>query len=336
MTFLNGLFARAARAAAPAVLSAVCAVIVGGAAQAEVAATGTFTPSQACPAFKSMRQGTNPGAVMVAPNTDYAVIAQNKMNASHYRVIVDGAFPPERWVSAACGAYDANRQPANAPASASANGARATHVLAMSWEPAFCVKHSDKKECGDVTPQSYSGTHLSLHGLWPQPRGTQYCNVASDIRKRDQAHDWDGLPEPEITPDTLKRLSAVMPGVQSKLPRHEWIVHGTCYGTNADTYFARAASLAEQVNGSRVAEVFAASAGKTLSADTIRAAFDESFGAGTGARVTVSCTRGSRRVITEIVVSLAGEVNGSAGIGDLMRAAQPVDRGCPGGLVTAP
>jgi hypothetical protein len=39
-----------------------------------------------------------------------------------------------------------------------------------------------------------------------------------------------------------------MPGFQSGLRRHEWIVdHGACYGTAADSYFNRAADLAEQI-----------------------------------------------------------------------------------------
>jgi ribonuclease I len=58
-----------------------------------------------------------------------------------------------------------------------------------------------------------------------------------------------------------------MPGVQSNLQRHEWIVHGTCFGGAADDYFARAAGFAEAVNASGVAKLFADNVGKSLSVE---------------------------------------------------------------------
>ena len=220
------------------------------------------------------------------------------------------------------------------PVPGGTSGARATHVLAMGWEPAFCEDHRDKKECRDLSSTDFAATHVSLHGLWPQPRGTQYCNVAPNLREIDRDHDWNDLPEPDVSANTLTRLAAVMPGVQSKLERHEWIVHGTCFGGNAEGYFARAAGLAEAVDASKVSQLFADNVGRSLSAEAIRAAFDDAFGAGAGARVTVSCNgRGENRKITELVISLAGDVAGNAPLADLIRAAQPVPPGCPSGIV---
>jgi ribonuclease T2 len=302
-------------------------------ARAEVAISGSFTATQSCPAFQSFRKSSNPGDIRVEPNETYEVIAKNKPDASHYRIIVEGAQPRERWVSLSCGHLDGNDQQSRQVTQAAA-GARATHVLAMGWEPAFCEQHRDKSECGELTSSSFASMHLSLHGLWPQPRGRQYCNVAPDVRDVDHNHDWNDLPEPDISSDTRRRLAAVMPGVQSNLQRHEWIVHGTCFGGNADEYFTRAAGLAETLNASGVAKLFAENVGKSLSAEAIRAAFDDAFGAGAGARVTVSChRRGDNRTITELIVNLAGDVGGNAGLGELMHAAQPVPPGCPGGLV---
>ena len=322
-----------------------------GPAHAEVTLTGTFTATQSCPAYQSLRKATNPGNANVEPGKAYTVLAKNKPDVTHYRVVIEGALPAERWVWASCGHFAATGLPAGTAASANvapvaagagaaassggtAGGGRATHVLAMGWEPAFCAKHSDKTECRNLTSANFAAKHLSLHGLWPQPRGTQYCNVAPDVAQLDRNHDWNGLPEPEMSAGTLNRLSAVMPGVQSKLQRHEWIVHGTCFGGNADGYFARAAGLAEEIDGSKVSKLFADSVGQTLSADSIRAAFDEAFGAGAGGRVAVSCNgKGAARKITELTISLAGDVTGRAGLGDLMRAAQTIPAGCPSGLV---
>jgi ribonuclease T2 len=308
-------------------------------AHADVAMTGTFTATQACPAYQSFRKSTDPGDVKVERNKTYAVIAKNKPDASHYRVLVEGAQPKERWVSASCGRVEAiesqSPSPTAAPPSGRAtSGVRATHVLAMGWEPAFCEDHRDKKECRELSSSGFAATHVSLHGLWPQPRGTQYCNVAPNLREIDRDHDWNDLPEPDVSADTLSRLAAVMPGAQSNLERHEWIVHGTCFGSNAEGYFARAAGLAEAVDASKVSQLFANNVGRSLSAEAIRAAFDDAFGAGAGARVTVSCNgRGENRKITELVISLAGDVAGNAPLADLIRAAQPVPPGCPSGIV---
>ena len=313
-------------------------------AHADVAMTGTFTATQTCPAYQSFRKSTNPGDVKVEQNKTYAVIAKNKPDATHYRIVVEGAQPQERWVSSSCGRVGATDRSASgesqSPAPTAAlpagdkSGVRATHVLAMGWEPAFCEEHRDKKECRELASTGFAATHVSLHGLWPQPRGTQYCNVAPNLREIDRDHDWNDLPEPDVSANTLSRLAAVMPGVQSKLERHEWIVHGTCFGGNAEGYFARAAGLAEAVDASKVSQLFADNVGRSLSAEAIRAAFDDAFGAGAGARVTVSCHgRGENRKITELVISLAGDVAGSAPLGDLIRAAQPVPSGCPSGMV---
>jgi ribonuclease T2 len=327
-------------------LSGAVLIFVGAAsASADVPMTGTFAVNHVCAAYQSIRKGTNPGAVTVEANKSYEVLAGNKPNPTHYRVRVVGAEPAERWVSAACGDVTATegrpgkaaRTPgakAAAEAAGDASGGRATHVMAMGWEPAFCASHRDKSECQALKAGDFAATHLSLHGLWPQPRGKQYCNVPATAKQADQRHDWNALPEPELSEATRKRLAAVMPGVQSNLQRHEWIVHGTCYGASADGYFARAAGLAEAVDASKVSKLFADSVGRSVSASDIRAAFDEAFGAGAGARVSVSCNgQGGNRRISELIINLAGDVTGTAALGDLMRAAQAAPAGCPGGVV---
>ena len=76
------------------------------------------------------------------------------------------------------------RHPAPQPPLRRNGTARASHVLAFGWEPAFCLRHEDKAECGNETGQSFGASHLSLHGLWPQPRGKAYCNVSQDLNGR--------------------------------------------------------------------------------------------------------------------------------------------------------
>lgn len=326
----------------------VGAVMLGLAepALAKVSVSGSFTTSQACPALQSIRKQTNPGTVMTQPGHTYLVTSKNKDDATYVLLTIEGVQPAERWVSVGCGqmASGAVSTPgmASAPGSlpatlpSSLGGSAATHVLALGWEPAFCRQHRDKAECMRETAQSPEAKQLSLHGLWPQPRGKAYCGVDRAVAAADRDHDWGSLPEPSLSPATRQRLGAVMPGLQSGLERHEWTVHGTCFGGTADAYFNRAAELVEQVNASAVRGAFVERIGGMMSADEIRAAFDQAFGPGAGARVLVSCPgRGSPRLVGEIVVSLAGDVAGSANLGDLIRAAPPVGPGCPSGLIAA-
>ena len=220
-------------------------------ASAQVAMSGTLVAKQGCPAYQSIRKQTNPGGVTLEPGRSYPITGKNKADATYYQITVDGASPAQRWVEVACG--DVNGAGVTPTANAHAGGVRATHVLALGWEPAFCLEHADKTECARETGQSFDATHLSLHGLWPQPRGKAYCgDVGQEFAAADRRHDWDGLPEPDLSEATKKRLSAVMPGTQSGLERHEWIEHGTCFGATADSYFNRAAELVEQINASGV------------------------------------------------------------------------------------
>ena len=308
------------------IFSAALLAGLSGAALAygQVPLTGAFTAKQACPATQSIRNSPSDGGMSVQPGRSYPLVGKNKPDATFLQIIVDGS---RRWVDIQCGTTDAQAAP---------SASKSSYVLALSWEPAFCRGHNEKPECHDTASGS-SARSLSLHGLWPQPRGRAYCNVDTSLVQADKAHDWDRLPEPDMRPDTRRRLGAVMPGVQSGLQRHEWIVHGTCSGLSADAYFNRAADLAEQLNASPVPIAFAANVGRPLSAATIGAAFDRAFGPGTASRVTILCQgRGDARRLTELDISLAGDVAGSTTIAGLIHAAAPVPPGCPGGVVVTP
>ncbi len=185
-------------------------------ASAQVAMSGTLVAKQECPAYQSIRKQTNPGGVTLQPGRSYPVTGKNKPEATYYQITVDGASPAQRWVDVACG--DVNGAEVAPSANAHAGAMRATHVLALSWEPTFCLEHADKSECARETGQSFDSTHLSLHGLWPQPRGKAYCgDVGQEYAAADRRHDWASLPEPDLTEATKKRLAAVMPGFESEL-----------------------------------------------------------------------------------------------------------------------
>jgi ribonuclease T2 len=316
-----------------------------GPVSADVAMNGTFVASKECPAFQSFRKKTNPGDVKIEAGQTYPLIAGNAPQPTHYRLRIEGASPAERWVEAECGSVNGEGTAATAaPPAASASPAGSAKlqqpavILALSWEPSFCATMQDKTECAAETPAGFDATHLVLHGLWPQPRGKQYCNVDRDVVDTDRRHDWKDLPAVVLEAPVRQHLDQVMPGTQSLLERHEWTRHGTCYySEDANAYFSEAASLVDEVNGSAVQALFAAHAGQEISAADVRAAFDAAFGAGAGDRVRLSCTRdGPRRLLSEITIGLSGRVEGDKKLADLMLAAQGTrDAGCPSGLLVS-
>jgi len=309
-------------------------------AHAEVALEGTFLASDSCPAFQSIRRQTNPGDIKVEAGKSYELFAGNKPSPSHFMIKIEGAQPERRWVEVRCGTHmvpaDGEPMPAPQPGP-SPQPDRIDMILAISWQPGFCETKPDKTECQSQTEDRFDATHLSLHGLWPQPRANVYCQVPQADISNDKAGKWDQLPEVIVEAATRAELDKVMPGTQSRLERHEWIKHGACYGDTMEAYFADSLQLMRQLNESPVQALFAGRIGAELSSDEIADAFEEAFGAGAGSRIRVSCSNdpsNGRRMIGEITIALSGPIDSATKIADLIFAAAPTDdRGCPKGVV---
>jgi len=214
-------------------------------------------------------------------------------------------------------------------------------ILAASWQPAFCERQSKKPECRDQTAARFDAGHFSLHGLWPMRK--TYCGVAEEAKALDKKSDWNKLPAVALSPDLNAAVGRVMPGTRSGLDRHEWIKHGSCMGMSAEAYFRATVDLLEALNGSAVGALFAEQIGQPLAADKIKAAFDQSFGAGAGERVKMRCAKdGDRQVITGLTLGLGGLAQLVAGsdaapvpLGKLLLAAGTTQFGCPAGIVDA-
>ena len=306
---------------------------------ADVALSGSFLATKNCPAFQSFRKSTNPGGVRIEAGHSYRLLAKNAANATHYRIRIDGAAPPERWVSVGCGSYKDEAATGGSPSSqgggSASDGRHAELVLSLGWEPAFCESHDNKSECATETPERFDANHFTLHGLWPQPRTREYCDVSQSLIGTDKKGDWQELPNVDLSAETRAHLAVAMPGTQSLLERHEWIRHGTCYGAgDAEAYFREALSLVDEVNSSAVQKLFAANVGQELTVGAVRGAFDAAFGAGAGDRVRLACKRdGSRRLITEITIGLVARPDGTDTLADLINASSATDPGCPGGTI---
>jgi ribonuclease T2 len=312
-------------------LTATLSALIVGPAWAFEPMEGCFVATAACPAVPSIRTTSNPGGIVTEVDRAYELLGANRAaEPSHLQIRIVAADPRDRWVAVGCGDVVAVCDLPDAPRPPPEKSASSGYVLAASWQPAFCQVHRSKTECRAQTQARFDGAHLTLHGLWPQPRDNVYCGVSHMQRADGEAGRWSNLPQPELTEETRAALDVVMPGTQSSLERHEWIKHGTCYSDTAEEYFVESLQLMNQLNASPVRVLFAERIGELVTADQLRAAFDQAFGAGAGDRVEIACSAG---LITEIRIHLDGAITGTTRLAELIAAAAPVGAGCTRGRI---
>ena len=69
-----------------------------GCGRADEPMDGTFLAGRSCEGLLSIRKGTNPGHVITGPGVGYQLLARNQKQATHYRIEIPNADPPERWL----------------------------------------------------------------------------------------------------------------------------------------------------------------------------------------------------------------------------------------------
>lgn len=176
-------------------------------------------------------------------------------------------------------------------------------MLALTWQPGFCLTRPALPECKGSGWQARPGG-LALHGLWQVRKS--YCGIDAALKRRDRTGRWSDLPELVLAERTAKRLSVAMPGTASGLDRHQWLMNGTCHAATAEDYFGRSLDLLDAVNGSAVGAFFEAHAGETVTMAAVAAAFDAAFGSGAGARVRLRCRAvDGLTVVTGLTIGLA-------------------------------
>ena len=309
-------------------------------------------PSQACEAYNNMKHTKNTHHVLLDTTRTYTVLKHHK---GQNLIIVKGETPAQRWVNDDCFSKPkkkTNRDDVSPAKSqvvniedeltfAALNIARTKHtkkyqnnitskqnLLALSWHNAFCETHRYKKECKSRRLpglKQYSEKHFVLHGLWPQPKSKQYCNVDKELIAADKHKQWRNLPCLALDEETEDRLEKVMPGFASELHKHEWVKHGTCYGTDAEQYFRDSISLVEQLNASKVGDFFTKQLGKKVTLKQVRHLFDRSFGVGAGKRVALKCKKG---LVTELWLHLG---SGSDDLATLLKRGKITRSRCQGG-----
>ncbi len=291
---------------------------------------GAFQATQKCPALRSIKKNTNPGSFFTQAGKSYPLKAKNKAAATHYSIMIRGE---QRWIEVSCGQLPNGNSTASAPTRTENKNKNQDYLLTASWQAAFCQTNQRKTECRSQTAKRYDATHFSLHGLWPQPKDNAYCGVNTTLKAIDRRGEWHLLPALDLSKPLLKELRKIMPGAASYLQRHEWYKHGTCYSTDAETYYRDSLHLMQQLNDSAVSRLFADNIGRNLSAKQIQQAFDREFGKGMGRKVNIRCSRDGK-LIGELWISLRGPIGPETTLAELMRNAPDVKRlSCTGGKV---
>jgi ribonuclease I len=204
---------------------------------------------------------------------------------------------------------------------ASAQAEAPSYVLALSWQPAFCESDvgTGKAECRSLDDGDWAASHFTLHGLWPnadrnkdgrQDEADDYCLPPAERAQAvalDQGS-WRNLPPVDMPSDLSQRLRRVMPGVASKLERHEWIRHGSCSGMSATRYFSAAVALTEAVAETDFGEFVTAQEGQDVARRDLLSAFSAEFGKGSERALQLLCRQGDGgSVLSEIRLRLRAE-----------------------------
>lgn len=322
------------------VLAVTASIVMTASVNASERIKGTFEVSKDCPAYRSISKQT--GKVMLESGQKYKARQKNKPMPSHYQIEISSK--KLLWVSVECGTLDgsasrvtSSSKPKLAPEvkSKAKSSRKAKHfLLAMSWQPGFCAGHGRKKECRSAKRGDYSSKHLSLHGLWPQPRDNAYCGVSNADKAIDRRGRWDLLKPLKLSSKTKSELKKFMPGFSSNLQRHEWIKHGTCYSPDPETYYADSIRLAKAIDKGSVDELITSLKGKKVSLKQVRKAMVDSFGKEAAKSVGLRCDRKGR--LAELWIGLKGDPATSS-IEDMLKAGKKQSTNCrsDSGLVAA-
>jgi ribonuclease T2 len=132
----------------------------------------------------------------------------------------------------------------------------------------------------------------------------------------------------------FKVLEKYMPGAKYSLAQHEWKKHGTCFGTDAETYFITGIKFTQQFNETLMLQFFRMHMGQTVTLKRMRWMFGQIFGAGNVRKFQMICEKG---YITEIRIKLKGDpINGY--FTDLINNADEFKgvKQCQMGIIAAP
>ncbi|HHB95304.1 MAG TPA: hypothetical protein ENK88_09210, partial [Campylobacterales bacterium] len=237
--------------------------------------------TKSCPAYNNMKHTTNTNSIKLKVGEKYRILDNKK---GQILTLIKGERIAQRWVDEEC---FSNKKSTSKNIKTTTKTSK-QNLLAISWQNAFCQTHQYKKECKSMKKGDFASSHFVLHGLWPQPRNNQYCNVSKKQIGMDKNKQWNRLDRLDLTSKVREDLKKYMTGYSSNLHLHEWVKHGSCYGTDASKYYSDAINLLQQVNSSKIQKYFANHIGQTVKLSDIRKIFDNEFGKGIGNKVTIN------------------------------------------------
>ena len=296
---------------------------------ASAAATGTFTAERSCAAYVSMNKRTNPDNTSITQGERYPVFEVNRADRpSRYRVLIEGAQPPERWVHKSCGIAvvqigTGQRETTTIRTSVcNTAGLKDSFKLALRWQPAFCEGRPKEPECRIDQHSTYQARNFTLHGLWPNKKecGTGY-NFCGEMRSKPRG--FCDYPALDLLTAVRDDLEKVMPSAAagSCLQRHEWFKHGTCQTQwSVDEYYMRAIDMTRQFNESGVAYFMARNIGKVISEEVFFRKVDCALGAGTRHRLQLKCKHGN---LVDVYINLPAEMGAGEDLGAIIDRAEP-------------
>lgn len=289
---------------------------------------GTFEASTSCPAYLSKNKKTNPDKLYTQTGQHYDLVEINKSNNPDWLRINMGIGEHSlRWVSSSCGKAVYDKPSGGCQQSP---GLADSHVLALSWQPAFCQTYgyeAGKAECLHLPANSWQASHLVLHGLWPNQNACGqnygYCTTTP------QSHHCD-YPPLSLRDDVAKELRVLMPSYAygSCLERHEWNKHGSCQILSSDDYFTLAMRLTREAATSPFGMFLHDHVGQQVSRTEVQAKIRETFGNDSVRKVYLGCKNG---LLVDIFIELPALIPATESLQTLVAKAPELNRydGCP-------
>jgi len=256
--------------------------------------------TQTCEAFNNLKHSKNSGHINLRVGQDYQVMQEQR---GSYFIKVPNAHPQNRWVSQECFKKNllSSTQKSTKKETKKAIKSNLNSALVLSWQNSFCKTHSNKKECR----QGIGKDHLVLHGLWPQPRSNEYCQIDRKIEQYDRHKRWNALPSLNLDSSVVSLMKQYMPGYFSNLQRHEYYKHGSCYSQNPNEYFKDALTLTKKADET-IGKFLRDNIGKKISFVNLQRYAAKTIDPSIKYKLSMKCKSGK---LSEIWINLNGKGN---------------------------
>lgn len=204
-----------------------------------------------------------------------------------------------------------------------------TYVLALSWQPGFCLtkKNNPPHECQEPKIGEDTLAALTIHGLWPSlPASLEMsegswrskgCSAVIDP-SMDRPYpsvkkNWCGAKNVGMSDEFHQKLEEYMPGAsdQTCLHKYEYAKHGVCFNFPPEDYFGAMIRLNNDIRHSAVGNFMKEHYGKLVNTDEFMQVIADTYDDAAISAVQLSCNSNKRgkntRFLTEIRLTLRAD-----------------------------